>query len=47
MSYSKPEVATLGNSVELVQGQCKGSSHTDLFISGNTQATVNAYEADE
>jgi hypothetical protein len=48
MSYSKPEIVTLGSSVNLVQGTCKGSqTHPDTVILNHNDATPAAYEADE
>ena len=48
MSYSKPEVVVFGNSIKLIQsGQCKKAQSIDTVISGFSDATSTAYEADE
>jgi len=50
MKYSKPEVESLGNSVQVIQGSMSGvkiSNHTDGIPAQPALATSNAYEADE
>jgi hypothetical protein len=47
MTYNKPEIRVLGNSLEAIQGSPKGSGIQDNPGHFPAKYSVSAYEADE
>jgi hypothetical protein len=47
MTYNKPEILKLDSALSAIQGNNKGTPHSDNAGSSQPPATPNAYESDE
>jgi len=47
MTYSKPELDTLGDAGKAIEGTNKGQQHVENAKPHGLESTISAYEADE